>query len=229
MKRIFLIVLATISTIVTYACKCRIMAFSEEVAEADQIFVGTVINKTSADKAYYLFTVSKTFKGGNSDTLTIQTGLGGPDCGMLFEVGKTYVVFSYNKQTTSCRRNALSTGNSDLVKLSYLFEPSFSSAIGKGNDPVLTNNEAVYFNAELLKQRKDFDFQGKKVAFVLSGSFIDKQKYFEDSGGNDVVTDLIILTEEEKLRANGYSAIIVSWRKQGISKSFRKKLIRRLI
>ena len=78
------------------------------------------------------------------------------------------------------------------------------------------------------KQSKDFDFHGKKVAFVLGALFIDKKKYFKDQGGKEVVANLVILTEEEKLKANGYDAIIVLWRKQGVSKSFRKKIIKRL-
>jgi len=204
------------------------MTFSEEIAHADQIFVGTVLKKTSADRAYYLFSVSQMFKGDKADTLTMRTGFGGPDCGMIFEVGKTYLVYSFNKQTTWCRRNALADINADIKILKYLFDTSFSSNIGKTTNPVLTDNEAEYFNAELSNQRKDFDFHERKVAFVLSGSFIDKQQYFKNYGGKEVVNYLILLTDEEKQIANGYDAIIVSWRKQSISKGFRKRLIKRL-
>lgn len=228
MKRTFFIMLAIIGTLTAHACKCRLMTFSEEIAYADQIFVGTVLKKTTADKAYYMFSISQLFKGDKIDTLTIKTGFGGPECGMRFEVGKTYLVYSHNKQTTWCRRNALSNDNADINKLKYLFDTSFSSDIGNTTNPVLTNNEAEYFNTELLKQRKQFDFQGKKVAFVLSGSFIDKQQYFINWGGKYLVNSLIILTDEEKERVNGYDAIIVSWRKQGVSNGFRKRLIKRL-
>ena len=228
MKQTLLIILATIGTVTSYACRCNILTFSEEIVQADQIFIGTVLKKTTADKAYYLFTVSKAFKGENDDSVTIKTGFGGPDCGMVFEVGKTYLVYSHNKQTTWCRRNALANNNADLSKLKYLFDTTFSDDVGKATNPVLTNNEAEYFNAELLKQRRDFDFQGKKVAFVLSGSFIDKQQYFKNWGGKDVANSLIILTDEEKQKVNGYDAIIVSWRKQGVSNGYRKRLLKRL-
>jgi hypothetical protein len=229
MKQTILILLATIGTATSYACRCNFLTFSEEVVLADQIFIGTVLKKTTADKAYYLFSVSKTFKGGGGDTLTIKTGFGGPDCGMEFEVGKTYLVYSHNKETTRCRRNALANNNPDLNKLKYLFDTTFSVDIGKATNPILTNNEAAYFNAELLKQRKDFDFKGKKVAFVLSGSFLDKQQYFKNWGGKEVANNLIILTDEEKQKANGYDAIIVSWRKQGISNGYKKRLLKRLM
>lgn len=205
------------------------MEFSKEVNYADQIFIGKVLSKNiTGINAYYLFSVSKTFKGNKADTLSITTGLGGPDCGMMFQVGETYLVYSHDKQTTRCRRNALADGNADFVKLKYLFNTYFSNDIGKSDDPVLTDNEAEYFNAEFSKQRKDFDFHGNKVAFALSGSFIDKQQYFKNWGGKEVVNDLVILSNDEKQLASGFDAIIVLLRKQGVSKNFRKRLIKRL-
>ena len=204
------------------------MKFSEEITYADQIFIGKVIKKTTSDMAYYLFSISQTFKGDNPDTITIKTGFGGTDCGMEFETGKEYLVFSHDKRTSRCRRNAFATNNPDINKLRYLLNKGFSATVGETINPDLTENEANYFNSEFSEQRKDFDFLGKRVAFVSGTSFIDKKKYFKNYGGNEVVANLVTLTEEEKLKANGYDAIIVLWRKQGVSKSFRKKLIKRL-
>jgi hypothetical protein len=229
MRQTTLIIIATLWTLASHACDCRNLTFSEEVAQADQIFIGRALKKETSDyRAYYLFYISKIFKGHKNDTLTIETGLGGPDCGMIFEVGKTYLVYSAYKQTSRCRRNALENNNADIVKLKYLFDSSFSNYIGKTTSPVLTANEAIYFNSDLLTQRKDFDFHGKKVAFVLNSSFIDKAQYFKNWSGNKIVNNLIILTNEEKKKAKGYDAIIVLWRKQGVSKSFRKRLIKRV-
>ncbi|MBL7735141.1 MAG: hypothetical protein JNL51_06760 [Chitinophagaceae bacterium] len=228
MKQTLLIILATIGILTSYACKCYRATFTEEVSQADQIFIGTALKKTSTDKTHYLFSISQMFKGVKQDTLTILTGLGGPDCGMEFEIGKTYVVYASNKQTNRCRRNSLADSNTDLGKLKYLFQTDFSANIGVTTNSVLTDNEAYFFNSELLAQRKDFDFHQKKVAFVLSGSFIDKQQYFKNWGDKDVVNSLILLTEEEKQKANGYDAIIVSWRKQGVSNSFKKRLLKKL-
>jgi len=158
----------------------------------------------------------------------MRTGFGGPDCGMIFEVGKTYLVYSFNKQTSRCRRNALAENNGDINILKNRFDTRFSFDIAKTTSSVLTDNEAEYFNIELSKKRKDFDFHGRKVALVLSGSFIDKTQYFKNYGGKEVVNNLIILTEKEKQKGNGYDAIIVLWRKQSVSKCFRKRLIKRL-
>ena len=101
------------------------MTFTVEVAQSDQIFVGKVLKKTSAEKTYYLFSISQMFKGDKVDTLTISTGFGGPDCGMNFEVGKMYVVYSSNRQTSRCRRNSLVDSSTDLGKLKYLFQNGF--------------------------------------------------------------------------------------------------------
>ena len=229
MKRTFLILLMTIiGALTSYACKCFNATFLQEVSRSDQIFIGTVLKKTSADKVYYLFSISQIFKGDKTDTLTIRTGFGGPDCGMNFEIGKTYIVYSSYKETNRCRRNALADKNSDLGKLKYLFQDGFSNDIGKTISSTMTDSEADYFNSELLGQRKDFDFHKKKVAFFLNSSLIDKQKYFKNWGGKDVVNNLIVLRQDEKQNANDYDAIIVSWRKQGISNSFRRRLIKRL-
>lgn len=229
MKHTILIILAVIATAASYACECRNTKLSEEVEYADQIFIGKVLNKNIVGvNAYYLFSISKILKGNKNYTLSIRTGLGGPDCGMEFEVGKTYLVYSRNNQTTRCRRNVLADGDADIVRLKYLLNTYFSNDIGKTDSPLLTDNEAEYFNAEFSKQREDFDFYGKKIAFVLGASFIDKKKYFDDYGGEEVVANLVMLTEEEKLKANGYDAIIVLWRKQGVSNHFRKKIIKRL-
>ena len=168
------------------------------------------------------------FKGNKADTLTIRTGFGGPDCGMIFEVGKAYLVYSFNKQTSRCRRNALADNNGDINQLKYQFDTSFLLGIGKTSSPVLTDYEADYFNTALLTHRKNFDFHKKKVAFVLNNSLIDKQRYFKNWGGKYVSNNLIVLTDEEKQKANDYDAIIISWRKQGVNKGFKKRLIKRL-
>ena len=228
MKQAFIIILATIGSLTSYACKCYHARFTEEVSQVDQIFIGTVLKKTSTDKAYYLFSISQIFKGDKADTLTIKTNFGGPDCGMEFEIGKTYIVYSNNKQTSRCRRNSLANQKSDLGKLKFLFQKEFSGDLGKTTSSALTDNEAEYFNSELFAERKNLDFHGKKVAFVLSGSFINKQLYFKNWGGKDVPNILLVLTEEEKKKSHSYDAIIISWSKKTVSNGFRKRLIKRL-
>jgi len=227
MKQLFLFILAAAGSLNSMACRCHRAIFTQEVAQSDLIFIGTVLKKDSSDKAYYLFAVSKVFKGSYSDTVTISTGFGGPDCGMKFETGTTYLVYANHKRTSWCSRNHLANSNTDEGKLKYLFDSSFSNETGKNTDPLLTASEAAYFNSELLTQRNQFDFRQKKVAFVSNRSLINKQRYFTFWGGKDAVNNLLILTETEKQQC-GYDAIIVSWNKQVITDRFRRRLVKQL-
>jgi hypothetical protein len=229
MKQALLILLVIISSsLSTYACECFRVTFAQEISRSDHIFIGTAIERTITNKAHYLFEISKTFKGSKVDTVLINTGLGGPDCEIEFEIGKTYIVYLRDNETNRCSRSAPLKNNPDTGKIKYVFETGFSKEAGRTTNPLLTDNEAEYFNYELLAQRNNFDFRQKTVAFVMNDNFIDKQKYFKNWGGNDVVNSLIVLTDDEKQRAKGYDAIIVSWRKQGVSNHFRKRLLRRL-
>lgn len=200
MKQTFLILIAIIGTITSYACKCNILTFSAEVVQADQIFIGTVLKKTTADKVYYLFTVSKTFKGDSHDTLTIKTGFGGPDCGMVFEVGKTYLVYSHNGHTNSCRRNALANNNADLSKLKHLFDLSnryrseqirvvtvsgtaFDTTKGRNGVQVVLNDTLRKFRegktpnwdayAQLIKDPNYVVWAGENGKFTMKGKLTD--------------------------------------------------------
>ena len=147
-----------IGTITSNACRCYHSTFTEEVAQSDPIFIRTVLKKTSANQVYYLFSISQMFKGDKADTLTIRTGFGGPDCGMNFKVGETYIVYSDNKQTSRCRRNSPVDNNIDLDKLKYLFQNGFSSDIGASANPVLTDNESEFFNSELCYNARTLTF-----------------------------------------------------------------------
>lgn len=210
------------------ACECSSRSFSVESTGSTEIFIGTPLSKSVADKTYYLFTVSQVFKGKITGTITIKTGFGGPDCGILFEIGKPYIVFAYRGNTNRCGRSASLETSPDLGKLKYDFQPSFSNSVGKNASPILTDNEAEYFNSDLKQYRGHFDFQGKKVAFFYNEAALGKQQYFTKWHGGDVRNQLLLLTDEEKQNSNGYDAILVSWRKQGISKRFRRHLIERL-
>lgn len=195
--------------------------------------MGKVITETKADKVYYFFLITHTFKGEKADTVTILTGFGHGDCGIQFEKGQDYLVFTHGKnETSNCSRTALAAGNPDVAKLKYLFEKSYADDIGKDKAPELTQSEANYFNLELVRQRMTkttyFDFQFKRVAFFEDGKLKDKQYYFENWGGKEANAFLYILTPEEKKVASGYDAIIVVTKRLPGRKGFRKKLVRRL-
>ena len=76
--------------------------------KSDVVFVGRVIEGrlgkyerlpnsayyTPTDYAEYTFSVDQHWKGISSTPIKIQTGLGGGDCGILFNLGQTYTVYA---------------------------------------------------------------------------------------------------------------------------------------
>lgn len=208
-------------------CECFSKDFVEEVAQSDYIFIGKVVEKYASSRMDYKFSISRVFKGNPGDTVTIRSGFGGGDCGMVFEIGEAYIVYSLNGYTSSCRKNELVANSNELGKLLYLSQKDFATTVGKSTAPLLTENEAQYFTYELKRESSDFNFYEKKVGFMYNSIAIDKQQYFEKWGGRYVVNQLIVLTEKEKQIVKGYDAIIVSWRKSGVSKAFRKTAIER--
>ena len=83
-------------------------------------------------------------------------------------------------------------------------------------DYTLTSKEASFLNALFEKQRKDFDFQGKMVAYTIgtSGTQIeDKSAFFDrylENATHGNVCSLIILTKEEKEKSGGFDIVLMS-------------------
>lgn len=95
-------------------------------------------------------------------------------------------------------------------------------SMGINNEPYLNMYEVDFFNNIFLKQRKEFDFNKKKVAFLTGGSgktLSDKKKYFDlekerlSRGYSGNGGTLIILDEEQRKETGGYDMIILYWSK----------------
>lgn len=228
MKQFFLLVFTTIMLHEANACKCRELSFSEELQHADQVFIGRVLDKTVNVHVQYRFLIVRRFKGTMNDTTTITTGLGGGDCGAAFETGLNYLIFANDGATNRCRRNGVDKNNKDVSRLAFLYDSVFSSGIGKDAGPLLTDQEAAYFDVELLTDRQAFDFRNKKIAFVYNNIFSNKQEYFKNFGGKEVAHTLLLLSDKEKKLSNGYDAIITYSKKVPVSKKLRKKWIKEL-
>jgi hypothetical protein len=98
---------------------------------------------------------------------------------------------------------------------------------------ILTSAEINILNSIFFKERNDFDFNGKLVAFTVgtTGTQIENKKLFfkkyldpviEKKSKN--VCSLIILTKAEKTKSGGFDAVIMS-----PSKIFTKQHRERLI
>jgi hypothetical protein len=109
-----------------YACKCGLNSVKEDASNSDQIFSGKVIKKTVSEKVSYYFMVTEMFKGEKTDTITITTNKDFLACGMEFEIGKEYLVYSFHKNTSRCNRNAFVEGNKDIKKLRRLSKKFYS-------------------------------------------------------------------------------------------------------
>jgi len=229
MRAIFLsILIATCHVFTVHACECSAVSFTQEFDRADYVFIGTVVKKDSSNEVLglsYTFLVSNIFKGPKAETIILSTGSGGGDCGMLFEIGKRYLVYSTNGATNRCRRNSVLEKSHDLGKLRYLFDKGFSEHVGKSDSTFMTEQEALYFNDELSSQLNGFDFINKKAAFYSNGTLISKQVYFEHWGGKDIPIMLIMLTDDEKQQNQNYDAILVLNESKKVKKGFRRKVI----
>lgn len=107
-----------------FACSCiGQRTVQEELKHSDAVLVGTIIDKriisltdstilkmfpndttmrsSLMEKmtiARYSFLVRDIYKGKiTNDTVTIYTGLGGGDCGIRFEIGKEYIIYTQNE------------------------------------------------------------------------------------------------------------------------------------
>lgn len=210
------------------ACKCAHQTVAEEWKYADQVFVGIPVRKEMKDLVTYFFLVQENLKGKATDSIVIQTGIGGGDCGMNFETGVSYLVYASNGKTNRCRRNALSANNPDLNRIRFLADSTYALKIADDNSPFLTAGQAFYLNTELAAVRKSFDFSGKKIAFLYNNTLIGKQAYFREQGGRDVAYQLVIFNENEQQQSNGFHAIVVFWRKLAVSAKQKKRLISEL-
>lgn len=107
------------------------------------------------------------------------------------------------------------------------------------NDEILLNeNEAEYLNkyCEKLSYIDSCDFQKKRILFAYGNSarIISKKEYFNKyvipriKSESEMSNYIAILNKEEFKKSGGIYAIVVAWSKIGLTKSRRKKIIKKL-
>ena len=199
-----------------------------EIDLADLIFQGTPITKKQVDsKMTYYFSVDKIWKGDKSDTIEIKTGLGGQDCGMIFEIGKTYVVFANNGETSYCRKNSLIDSTLNNLKLNYKFTKEFAEAF-KNQEKKLNTQESEYLNQQFNGLFDNYNFKDKSIIFTISLSVITKADWIETNWEYDNPSvELVELTKEEK-EETGYDAILVTWSKFILTDKMKAKILKQL-
>ena len=117
----------------------------------------------------------------------------------------------------------------------YLISKLDSMGIDK--NVALNRYEADYFNAKYEGQRKNLDFNGKKVAFFKGSSggvLSDKEDYFvverrrcqQDLYSNSC--SFMIFDEDQKAKSGGYDIAFVYWAKAIRSKDYYVKKLSRI-
>ncbi|WP_162805722.1 hypothetical protein [Sporosarcina sp. PTS2304] len=140
-----LIILAVMNVkpILTAACSCMAPPTADlALSEATAVFSGEVeeVKKNTKDNGKtVIFTVQETWKGIDSQTISVFTGNDSASCGINFEVGKEYLVYAHTMDsngknilaTTLCDRTAeLANATDDLA------------LIGEGQLPTQTEQPA---------------------------------------------------------------------------------------
>ncbi len=149
-----------------YSCKCYPMNLKNKIDSADLIFQGIPIGKRQLDsKTIYQFHVHKIWKGTYKDSIEIETSGDSRRCGMIFEIGKIYVVYSKNGRTSYCQRNALIDKTLDDLKLDYKFLPDYALTSFMGPDSLLNDKESDYLNQQFNGFIDNYNFKGKSVIF----------------------------------------------------------------
>jgi len=229
MKRTLVILIILLLTFAKgYSCNCNHNDIENEINSADLIFQGIPIFKEQiGSKMVYKFYVEKVWKGNKSDTISIKTGLGEPDCGMVFELGKPYVVYANHYETTNCRRNKLIDSTFDDVKLDFKFVSDFSNAF-IDEEKRLNLKESEYLNRQFSKVISNYDFKDKSILFTTSMSVISKSDWISTNWEHDHPSvQLVLLTEEEK-KQTGYDAILVTWSKFFINDKMKRKILKQV-
>jgi len=229
MIRSFLILTILLTGITkSYSCKCYQMNLENEIDSADLIFQGKPIEKNQIDsKMIYKFSIDNVWKGSNSKTVEIITGLGGQDCGMIFEIGRTYVVFSNNGETSHCRKNALIDSTNIDLKLDYKYTKDFNKAFKK-QEKKLNPQESLYLNQQFKRELENYDFKDKAIIFATSLTVISKADWIESNWKHENPTiELVELSNQEK-EETGYDAILVTKSKFILTDKIKKKILKQL-
>jgi hypothetical protein len=103
-------------------------------------------------------------------------------------------------------------------------------------EEILSAHEAELLDSLLEKSRGDFEFQGKKIAFITGSSgsqILSKADYFKNyvnpsiASGQYLNVFMIELNEAEKRASGGYDALVLSWVKV-LSNRQKRKVIEQL-
>ena len=211
-----------------HACRCRPNVLSNEITISTEIFQGEVVNISRGEEGMaYTIKAEKVWKGDIAETIIIESGFGGGDCGVRFKQGKSYIVFSIDKRTSICRQNSEAGTTNDSLLLEYHFNEEFAENAFVNKQKMLNTYESDFLNAQLAKRLNKFDFTKLSVLFTLEKDVMTKKEWFDKYGlHNGPVVQIVQLNEEEKEKY-GYDVILVTYSKMTVSKRMKKCILKR--
>ena len=124
----------------SFACSCRISPepikkqVKDAYTESSAVFSGEVLEITQKDEwtVAVRIKVGKSWKGGFSQEIIINTSKESSMCGYAFRVGKKYLVYAYGTKkdlsTTNCSRTTVFPGTQDIKFLDRLKKTKGRSA-----------------------------------------------------------------------------------------------------
>lgn len=117
------LVTQTIASGVAWACKCRGDGYSPEdqLAANAQVFVGNAISGPSGgcggEPVVYTLTVTEAFKGVElGEEVAITTEADGASCGVEFEVGEAWLVYTEDGTYGLCDPGGPAAARSDDIE-----------------------------------------------------------------------------------------------------------------
>jgi len=210
-----------------FACDCTPLPLEKELKEVDHVFHGRVIAiNLRSYPITYEFEVLKTWKGKKRRKVTISSGIGSGDCGMIFINSHEYLIYAKRGKTTTCRRTAEIGFTQDVAILNWKYDKYFRKALKKSKPGALTDSEAFYLGG-LVKHHQD-SLVGKKIAIFDTTFPITKREFFNTWGGHAVDLQFIFLDPKDQMEY-GFQGMLVAWTKGQIVDAEKQVLLEKLI
>lgn len=187
-KFVFLSFLLLVFADESNACSCAGDPMPcESYWKASAVFLGTVTNSTTTktnskpgeydfNNRVFRFTIDKGFRGVQGKEVEIRTGYGGGDCGYGFEIGRQYLVYAY--QDDSSR---LVTGICSRTRPASEAEPDFAFF----RDLSKAEPGGTLFGEIKLQRHTDVGYESiplKDVKLLLAGPGKDYEATTDEKG-----------------------------------------------
>lgn len=216
--RLLIILLFFFNQTHLWACECSIFNATEqtnleyEILQNDWIGIGTIVSiDNDSYPVIYKLKVRITYKGSNQIT-EVHTGLGGPDCGFVFNKNQEYIIYGSQIdkntiETNRCRRTSKIDDSIDYDYLNDKFkgeqhefswsesitnfiQSKSNSQIDITNPPTLINEKYEIMSIEDLIHKHPNHYKIKKIVFG-SGEL----KRMKPRLRNKTITNGIIIIE----------------------------------